>query len=331
MRRISSIEELTAILDAKAPAAYARGILPPDVAPPGAVFWLSPMTLDKARALHVKQARWRGLDYTEADGHRAVLAAGILTDPASWEQEPDEHGHYPDPVARPAELVPVWSNPDELRDYGDPLSMGTLANQLVALYQDANGLAIPDETENAPRSFDAFRARVGQRVRWVAGLFAQDPDAALCVGPWDEAARFKAQEYAEVKLGEDKAVSVEIGALKPILAGSIRDSAGKPFLDLDTVGRLPYGAARTLYYVAYSLTAPDLEGRSAPAVRFLGGRAAAGPPPARRGRRACVVDSREAAPAAVGDGGGDDHGPAGGDGGLVAGAEAHQCGAEGEG
>jgi hypothetical protein len=310
MRRVTSFDQLTALLDLPVDRGYAVGALPDDVFPADTVVWVEPITLEEARVLHAKQARRRGRDYTEGDGHRAVIAKCLRLDPEHWRLKPeldelpdgDERDRLLAEQREPQDpdtdrLTPIWNGPDELLDYGDPMTDGSIACGLVSLVQSANGLVITAPPAPAVGGLEACLERAKHRGRWVQGLFRQDPEAALWVQPYDEATRAKAQEWAKVELGRDH-VTVEIGAMKPLVAEVVRERpGGPPLMGLDLAGRLPYGAARALAYVATMLVFDAEIGGGRGAVQFRSHEAAGAAATAGSGRPD-LVDCGAPAPAA---------------------------------
>lgn len=294
MRRITSWDELTPIIEAEQPIGYVRGLLPSDMAPADVVYWLLPITLERARATHNKLALRLRADYSEGAGHCAAMQKCVCVSPSDWTAAPS------DP---PDDLVPLWDSWEQARELGDPMVPGSHGNVILTAVQEASGFVLDGADEDPPRTFDEMRAR-RHRGRWVAGIFPTDPDAAVWVAPFDEATRDAAQARCEVAINKDgsQVVIVEIAALKPLLAAVVRTGpGGEPLMCKDDPGRLPYGAARALYYVAHELTYSSTFERTSPHVVRLFRGASADGAAAGGGGPADLVDGGEARPDAGGD------------------------------
>lgn len=308
--RITSPEALEEALARPMPHGWATGLLPAPW-PPDALFWLRPLTLGEARRLHGRAALERSVDYTDADGHRAVIAHAVLVDPERWRLG-DEAGPPP-----PAALRPVFQRAGDVAEWGDPMVIRSIAFRLLEAVQVANGLTLPDVAEPEAQSLEECLERGGHRGRWVAGVLPQCPDAELYVAPYDEATRAAAQERTRLSVSVDRDVHVGLNMVKPMLAATVRcGPGGPPLLSEAAAARLPYGGAMALHCVAnWLVRAPELEGRGQ--VRFRR-EPDAGPAAAEGAGHPDVVDGDAPEPAALGDGGGEPAGADGGDGGVGA-------------
>ncbi len=213
---------------------------------------------------------------------RAVCYAGParLGDVCRWSVSPAalrwREGrcvHDPAAVARLRLLNGIWSSPDGRRLFDGPgaallgrLPAGVVDRLLHALDR-ANGYRddlFPDQL----RDDDDLTALYASTAVWLTGLLPPDPEAALCVQPYDFAALAAAEAAAMIRVPGGE-VRLEVLSWPGLLAAAVRcgpEPGAPPLLDQALARELPYGAARTLIEVADRLS--EMGGPDA-GVRFL--------------------------------------------------------------
>jgi len=291
--RITAREQAEPLTRPAAGWGWCVGLLPD--APPSAVCWLKPLTVDAAIACHNGAAINLGADFDDTDGDRAIVAASLHIDPDAWLLT--DGAAEPEP-ANLARMIPVFDSPEEVGDISLLMTDGavdvTPGLALLMAVLQASGYSDAAVTEPDGSDPRAWREAVKWRGRWVGDLRADCAGLEVYVRPYTEAAR-SAASMACRTLGPVNQIAV----MSHLLAGCVTAGpGGPPLLTREQVKLLPYGTARRMFVEATNLAGG---GRTA-GVRF---RAVAPPALDDAGGRsgADVVDSREVAPSAVGDDG----------------------------
>ena len=236
MQALTSRTELAAVLALPAPVAYVDGVL---ARAPEQRVWLGPCSLGQVLRWTLSPRSLRWVEGTVRLDPAAAARARLST--VAWR---DAHG------------TPLCEASTELP--------GGLVDRLLFAADQADGYRPPE-----PPVYTAGLASYGQAgAQLLSGLFAQAPEAAVWVHPYDFATLAAAEAAATVAVPGGE-VRVEVAAWPLILAAVMRageEPGAAPLLDLELARELPYGAARAIVEAADALSET---GGPAAAVRFL--------------------------------------------------------------
>ncbi len=247
MTEIRDADALWALL-ARPVRGYAVGLLPPDVAPSDAVLWLAPVTLADVTTKAAELMLALGEEFCDADTARAVLLLAVQVDPEALTCGDGE------PECDPDRLRPLFDGYDAVVGLGDPLVMGSVANQLLIACSDAGGFGAGVAGVPGSTVLD-IRDRLRHRGRWVTGCLPADPEAALWVNPYTEAQRAQASQAAQAPIDATQYRHNRAVYLTTLLSHILRAGpGGPPLLTATDCARLPYGAACGLEYASHELT-----------------------------------------------------------------------------